>query len=368
MSSQYVSRQPALPSVLPLHSDGPSSTTTDPVRVVAFGGGTGLATLLRGLKRYTRTTDANAAVIESLTAVVAVSDDGGSSGRLRLDLQMLPPGDIRNCLVALADDEALLSRVFQHRFTGVNGLDGHSFGNLFLAAMTAVTQDFVEAIKLASVMLGIRGRILPATSSNIQLYAEMNDGTFVFGETSIAESPAGVRRVRLMPASAEPLPETLEAIAEADLIAIGPGSLYTSVIPNLLVNGIPQAIAASGATKVYVCNLMTQPHETTGYTAADHIRAIYEHAGLPLFDYVMVNRAALPPQLAASYAEQHAAPVECDVAEIQKLGVKLVEGEYIAPGNIARHAAEAVAADMLRLAATERAHKTSRSAITAVAA
>jgi uncharacterized cofD-like protein len=368
MSSQYVPTQPASPPLVPLHCHERSAIGSEPVRVVAFGGGTGLATLLRGLKRYTRTIAENAAAIESLTAVVAVSDDGGSSGRLRQDLQMLPPGDIRNCLVALADDEALLSRVFQHRFTGANGLDGHSFGNLFLAAVTAVTQDFVEAIKLASVMLGIRGRILPATSSNIQLYAEMNNGTFVFGETSIAESPAGVRRVRLMPASAEPLPETLEAIAEADLIAIGPGSLFTSVIPNLLVNGIPQAIAASSATKVYVCNLMTQPHETTGYTAADHIRAIYDHVGMPLFDYVLVNRAAVPPQLAAMYAEQHATPVQCDVAEIQKLGVKLVEGDYIAPGNIARHEADAVAADMLRLAATERARKTSRGAITAVAA
>src|SRR5579864_7764819 len=249
------------------------------LRVVAIGGGTGLSTLLQGLKRFVLSQAEIAAptdgpVIRDLSAVVTVSDDGGSSGRLRKDFNMLPPGDVRNCIVALSEDEALLSKLFRHRFDKGSGLEGHSFGNLFLAALTSITSDFSEAVRLSSEILLTRGHIYPATTSNIELEALMQDGTRVRGETKITASKGRIRELFLVPADVEPMPQTLEAIAQADMITIGPGSLFTSLIPNLLVRGIGQAIVASRAIKVYICNLMTQANESLGLTAADHIRAL----------------------------------------------------------------------------------------------
>src|SRR5213593_2502337 len=262
------------------------------LRVMAIGGGTGLSTLLKGLKHFvslpverspSRTGEP---VISELCAVVTVSDDGGSSGRLRKELNMLPPGDIRNCIVALSEDEALLSRLFQHRFLK-GGLEGHNFGNLFLAALTSITSDFSEAVRLSSEILVTRGHIYPATTSSVELEALMQDGSRVRGETNITASKGRIRELFLVPPSVGPMPQTLEAIASADLITIGPGSLFTSLIPNLLVRGISQAIVESRATKVYICNLMTQANESLGLTAADHIRALNAHAQDKLFDYAL---------------------------------------------------------------------------------
>src|SRR5712692_3516140 len=246
------------------------------LRVVAIGGGTGLSTLLKGLKRYVPTpalATPGQPTIRELSGVVTVSDDGGSSGRLRKEFNMLPPGDVRNCIVALSEEEALLAKLFQHRFVKGSGLEGHSFGNLFLAALTSLTGDFGEAVRLSSEILATRGHIFPATAASIELDALMQDGTRVRGETKITASKGRIEELFLVPPSPEPLPQTLEAIARADVITIGPGSLFTSLIPNLLVRGIPEAIRESPALKVYVCNLMTQANESLGRTAADHIRA-----------------------------------------------------------------------------------------------
>src|SRR5204862_2290623 len=228
--------------------------------------------------------------ISELCAVVTVSDDGGSSGRLRKEFNMLPPGDVRNCIVALSEDETLLSRLFQHRFAKGPGLEGNSFGNLFLAALTSLTGDFGEAVRLSSEILATRGHIFPATAANVELEALMQDGTRVRGETKITASHGRIEELFLVPADPDPLPQTLDAIARADLITIGPGSLFTSLIPNLLVRGIPQAIRDSAAIKVYVCNLMTQANESLGRTAADHIRAMNDHAGGQIFEYALINR------------------------------------------------------------------------------
>src|SRR5215813_12880348 len=260
------------------------------LKVVAIGGGTGLSTLLKGLKSYVIPPGNTEPIrgqhlIGELSAVVTVSDDGGSSGRLRKELNMLPPGDIRNCIVALSEDEALLARLFQHRFLKGSGLEGHSFGNLFLAALTSITSDFSEAVRLSSEILLTRGHIYPSTTSHIELEALMEDGTRVRGETQITASKGRIHELFLVPPHVNPMPQTLEAIANADLITIGPGSLFTSLIPNLLVKGISQAILVSQATKVYICNLMTQANESLGLSAADHVRALDRHAQGQLFDY-----------------------------------------------------------------------------------
>src|SRR5215470_3193940 len=268
------------------------------LRVVAIGGGTGLSTLLKGLKAYTSTSTGPR--VAQLCAVVTVSDDGGSSGRLRKEFNMLPPGDVRNCIVALSEDEALLSKLFQHRFARGTGREGHSFGNLFLAALTSITNDFSEAVRLSSEILATRGHIYPATTSNIELEALMQDGTRVRGETKITASKGRIKELFLIPPDVEPLPQTLAAIAGADLITIGPGSLFTSLIPNLLVRGIALAIRQSSAVKVYICNLMTQANESLGLTASDHIAALNRHAQTErLFDYALLNRTPAPPELKA---------------------------------------------------------------------
>src|SRR5690242_12561586 len=301
------------------------------LHVVAIGGGTGLSTVLKGLKQHVcdvASAPTNRPIFHDLSAIVTVSDDGGSSGRLRKELNMLPPGDVRNCIVALSEDEALLSRLFQHRFRQGSGLEGHSFGNLFLAALTSITSDFAEAVRLSAEILLTRGHIFPATTSNIELEAVMEDGTRVRGETMITASKGRIKELVLVPPDVKPLPQTLEAIASADLITIGPGSLFTSLIPNLLVHGIAQAIVDSPATKVYVCNLMTQANESLGLTAADHIRALDQHAGGRIFDYALVNRTPASPDLKAKYALEGASQIVADLEAIEEMGVCPVLGEY----------------------------------------
>jgi uncharacterized cofD-like protein len=325
------------------------------LRVVAIGGGTGLSTLLKGLKRFALTpaemaaARADAPIIGHLCAVVTVSDDGGSSGRLRKELNMLPPGDIRNCIVALSEDEALLSQLFQHRFNKGSGLEGHSFGNLFLAALTSITHDFSEAVRLSSEILLTRGHIHPATTSNIELEALMEDGTRVRGETRITASKVRIKELFLVPADVDPLPQTLDAIAHADIISIGPGSLFTSLIPNLLVHGIAQAIVNSPATKVYICNLMTQANESLGLTAADHIRALNRHAGQQIFDFALINRTPVSDELKTKYALEGACQIVADLDAIEALGVIPVLGDYLDEGNVARHNTAKVASDLVQL-------------------
>jgi uncharacterized cofD-like protein len=328
-----------------------------PLRVVCIGGGTGLSVLLHGLKQFARTPVAGAAprdVHLEITAVVTVSDDGGSSGRLRRDFDMLPPGDIRSCMVALSEDEALLSRLFQYRFQTGHGLKGHSFGNLFLTALTHITGDFPEAVKKSSEVLAIAGRIYPATDAKVVLQATLDDGTLVTGETKISRSRRPIKRIRLHPAGCRPIPDTLNAIEKADLITIGPGSLFTSVIPNLLVTGVPQAIADSRAVKAYFVNLMWQPGETSHFTASDHIAAIHRHARRKILDYALVNTRPIQPALKKRYARQQALPVENDLARIADMGVEVVTGDFLQESNTVRHNPDAIAAAAIRLAIEAR--------------
>ncbi len=333
---------------------------TRAVKAVAMGGGTGLSTLLHGLKQYVvipgeEPPPGVLLSISDLSAIVTVSDDGGSSGRLRKELNLPAPGDIRNCIVALSEEEALLSRLFRYRFPPGEGLGGHSFGNLFLSAMSAITKDFSQAVEASSAILATRGHIYPATTSNAQLYAIMDDGSLVRGETNITASDRRIVELRMTPADAKPLPKTLEAIANADLITIGPGSLFTSLVPNLLVRDVSKAIANSKAVKVFVCNLMTQANESLDLTASDHIRALYKHARYDFFDYALVNRTPGSPELATKYAEKRQSQIEPDVEQIEALGVKPVLGEYMteevhpSEGLIARHDTYRVAKDLLHL-------------------
>ncbi|HSY13050.1 MAG TPA: gluconeogenesis factor YvcK family protein [Verrucomicrobiae bacterium] len=331
------------------------------VKVVAMGGGTGLSTLLHGLKRYVSTTaDQTTSLgglpcISELSAIVTVSDDGGSSGRLRKELNLPAPGDIRNCIVALSEEEALLSRLFQYRFPAGEGVGGHSFGNLFLSAMSAITKDFSQAVEQSSAILATRGHIYPATTSNAQLYAIMDDGSFVRGETNITASDRRIVELRMAPANAKPLPKAVEAIEAADLITIGPGSLFTSLVPNLLVRDVSKAIANSRAVKVFVCNLMTQANESLDLSASDHIRALYKHARHEFFDYALVNRTPASPALSRKYAEKKQSQIEPDIRQINALGVRPILGEYLmeevhaTEGLIARHDTVRVAQDVLHL-------------------
>lgn len=310
---------------------------------MALGGGTGLSTLLRGLKAHAtapRTTRAALEITEpiaDLAAIVTVTDDGGSSGRLRREYRILPPGDLRNCMVALSQDEALMSHLFQYRFQSGGSLKGHSFGNLFLAALTKVTGDFIEAVRLCSEVLAIRGRIFPATSQLVSLQAELASGRMVTGETRISRSRERIRRVRLNPRRVRPLAGALEAIRRADLILLGPGSLYTSIIPNLLVAGVADAIRNSRATRVYIGNIMTQPGETDGYTATDHVRAIYDHAGGRIFDWAVLNNQPISPRLLRRYRAQGAEPVEAHLDELQKLGVRCIFDHLVEEDGVVRH-------------------------------
>ena len=295
--------------------------------------------VLRGLKEYVASSKKEQVgrPISDLAAVVTVTDDGGSSGRLRREYRVLPPGDIRNCMVALSKDEHLLGKLFQYRFPAGRGLAGHSFGNLFLTALTNVTGDFPEAVRVSARVLAIRGRIFPSTAQNVTLEAELEDGRTVHGETNISRSRKSIREVRLVPRRVRPLPEVLEAIASADLILVGPGSLYTSIIPNLLIQKVAQAIKRSRATCVYIANLMTQPGETQHYSVADHIRAIYEHTGKDLFDFVVINRSRVPSRLLRRYRAQSAEPVDPSFDKLDRMRLRYVTGDLLNHRGVVRH-------------------------------
>jgi len=327
------------------------------IKVVAIGGGTGLSTLLKGLKHFDRPgayrnpQSGREIIVGDLTAIVTVTDDGGSSGRLRKEFGILPPGDIRNCLVALSEDEELLSQLFQYRFKTGAGLEGHNFGNLFVAALTEITGDFAMAVKVSSAILKTRGVIYPSTVSNVQLEALMDDGSRVRGETTITRSKHRVVELFMIPPDAQPLPQALEAIANADLITLGPGSLYTSLISNLIVSGIAQAIAASSAVKIFVCNLMTQANESLGLTAADHLRALDDHAKSQIFDYALLNTRPVSDELKQKYAAEGAEQIHIDLEAIRKMGVEPVCGDFLEEeAGVARHATDRLAKALLDLA------------------
>ena len=300
---------------------------------MSIGGGTGLSTLLRGLKKFRA----------KLSVIVTVTDDGGSSGRLREELGTLPPGDIRNCMMALSEDEHLMSRLFRFRFNSDGALHNHSFGNLFLTAMASVTGDFAEAVRLASEVLAIKGVIYPSTNSNVQLCAELEDGSWIEGETRISSAGRRIRRVQLNPPDALPLKDALDAISSADLITIGPGSLYTSLIPNMLVKGVIGAVRSSKAVKVYVQNIMTQPGETEGFSAADHVLALAEHCGGMLFPNIIVNNRRPSAELIQKYEAERAGVVEADHAKLRALGLNIVEVDLLDEDGMIRHDPERLA-------------------------
>lgn len=304
-------------------------------KIVAIGGGTGLSMLLKGIKRITN----------NITAIVTVGDDGGSSGRLREEMGILPPGDIRNCIAALADDEDLVTKLFQYRFKTGEGLEGHSFGNLFLTALIAITGDMVSAVKESSNVLSIRGRVLPSTLDDMKLVAEMEDGRIIHGESNIPEAKGKVKRLFTDPENCRPLPEVIEAIKDADLIILGPGSLYTSVIPNLLIKEISQEIANSNAKKIYVCNIMTQPGETDDYSVASHVNTIISHAdNNKIMEAVLINDT-LPDNLAEKYKLAGSFPVKLDTENIKATGVKIVSKKLIQDSKegLVRHSSNRVA-------------------------
>lgn len=309
-------------------------------RIVVIGGGTGLSTMLRGLKEYS----------SNIVAIVTVTDDGGSSGVLQQTLGVLPPGDIRNCLVALADEETLMTELLQHRFDNAGeGLSGHSFGNLLIAAMTSVTGEFERAVKETSRVLAIRGHVYPSTITPVKLQAEMEDGSIVDGETSIVESPEKIKRISLIPPTVQPLEEAIEAIRLADAIVIGPGSVYTSVIPNLLVGDMAHAVASSNAIKIYVCNVMTQPGETDKFSAADHVKAIVDHAGKRVFNYVLVNKEVPSEWLIDKYRSEGAELVIPDVDRIREMGYRPITGNFMSQTEVVRHDPQNLAQAILRL-------------------
>jgi len=309
-------------------------------KIVVIGGGTGLSVLLRGLK--TKPLD--------ITAIVTVADDGGSSGILRSELHMPPPGDIRNVLIALADVEPMLARVLQYRFHSGNGLAGHSLGNLILAAMNDITGDFVAGVRELSKVLAVRGRVLPACNRAIVLKAELESGAVVVGESQIPKARQAIKRVFIEPQDAALLDEALEALQEADAILVGPGSLYTSIMPNLLVAGMARAIMDAKAVKMYVCNVMTQPGETDHYSVGDHLRAIEFHVGARLFDYVIVNNGPIPREMLERYAEQGAAAVRLDLDRVKEMGYTVIADKLVQPGTYLRHDAERLSRHIVRLA------------------
>ena len=306
---------------------------------VTIGGGTGLATLLSGLKNYVMPNTTGKHRIEHLSAIVAVSDDGGSSGRLRDELQMPPPGDIRNCMVALSEDSSLLSKLFQHRFRGLGDLGGHNFGNLFLAALSEITGDFAEAVKLSSEILANKGHIYPTTVSNVRLAAELFDGSIIRGETRIGNVGRAIKRLYLEPENCQPMPDAISAIWRADIITIGPGSLYTSLLPPLLVQGVAKAIADSAAIKIFVCNLMTQPGETDGLSALRHLEIVADYAPEVRFDYFVVNNKPISKLQSELYEQEGAEQIGVHgsiSAETMK-GAEIVYGNLLDEGEKVRH-------------------------------
>lgn len=308
-------------------------------KIVVIGGGTGLSVMLRGLKEKPL----------DITAIVTVADDGGSSGILRNELQIPPPGDIRNVLSALADAEPLLTEVLQYRFKSGSGLAGHTLGNLMLAAMTDIEGDFVTGIKQLSQVLAVRGKVLPAANRAIVLKAEMKDGTIITGESMIPKANGSIKRVFLEPQDVEPLPEAVEALEQADAILIGPGSLYTSIMPNLIVPKLAQAIVESNAVKLFVCNVMTQPGETDNYSVSDHLDAIYDHIGHHLFDYVIVNNGEIPPHVESKYAEIGAKAVQLDIDEVTKRGHHVIADQLVLFRTFLRHDAERLSHHIYKL-------------------
>ncbi len=305
-------------------------------RIVAIGGGTGLSTLLRGLKAYS----------ENITAVVTVSDDGGSSGTLRRELGVLPPGDIRSCLVALSEEETLLSKLFQYRFSSKGSLAGHSFGNLFLTAMTDIAGGFDRAVVSASDVLAVRGRVLPVTLRSVTLTATLKNGKTVRGESAISRSDSRIAKLHINPSLPPACPEVIRAIAAADCIVLGPGSLYTSIISNLLVDGVAKALKASKAPKIYVANIMTQPGETSGYSLNDHLEAIEAHGGRGLFNLVLSNRGRIPPGILKKYAKDGACPVTAD--ERTRTITKVICSDIFSGESYARHDSAKLARAIMR--------------------
>ena len=313
-------------------------------RVTVIGGGTGLSTLLRGLKQYS----------SNLVAIVNVTDDGGSSGRLRANLDMLPPGDIRNCLLALANTEPLLEKVFQYRFTSGDGLVGHNLGNLFLAALTEEF-GFEEAVVAASRVLAVKGEVLPVTLAKLDLVAHFTDGRVVRGESRIPAEGGQIQRLYLDPENSVVYPAAAKAIGEAEVVLVGPGSLYTSILANLLVPGVVSAIRQSQARKVFICNVMTQPGETDGYTAADHLQTIYDHVGANLFDVVIINsNLNMPSHVLAKYTLDGAVPVAPDLERLQKMGVEVLSADLISLHEVVRHDQDKLARIILAEALTCR--------------
>jgi len=303
-------------------------------KVVVIGGGTGLPVLLRGLKRHPI----------DISAIVTVADDGGSSGRLRDSLDIPPPGDIRNVLAALSEVEPLVEQMFQHRFETTNELSGHALGNLIIAALASITGDFVHAIQEMSRVLNVKGKVLPSANQSVILKAEMEDGTIVTGESTIPKAGKKIKRVFLEPDSIKPLGETLRAIKEADLIVMGPGSLYTSILPNLLVPGIGDAVCRAKAKKMYICNIMTQAGETLDYSASDHVKALYDHLETPSIDYILVNKKQVPDEVQVRYNEEQASPVHFDVDKLKAMGLEVIAEEILSYDNhLVRHNTEKVA-------------------------
>ncbi|WP_042415077.1 YvcK family protein [Geomicrobium sp. JCM 19038] len=312
-----------------------------PQKVVVIGGGTGLAVLLRGLKTFD----------VEISAIVTVADDGGSSGRLRKELNVPPPGDVRNVLVALAEVEPLIEQLFQHRFKNGEGLSGHSLGNLLLAGMTSITGDFAQGITELSRVLNVRGKVLPASNDSLELSATLTDGTTIHGESNIPKANKPIANVWIEPKNPKALPETLKAIHEADKIVIGPGSLFTSVLPNLLVPEISEAIMQSSAKKMYICNVMTQFGETERYSASEHVMAIHQHVGTALFDYVIVNDAPIPNKVAMRYLDEHAEAVACDEEALLQLKLQVIRDDFILidDGEHIRHHAKKISEVILSI-------------------
>lgn len=304
--------------------------------VTVIGGGHGLSVLLRGIKTSTN----------NVSAVVTVADDGGSSGRLREELGIIPPGDLRNCLVALADTEPLMEKLFQYRFEGNSALAGHSFGNLFIAAMNEVTGDMETALKESSKVLAVKGRVIPASKEHVRLDAVMNDGSIVEGESQIPEAHKKIRRVRLFPKKVPAVPAALEAIDSADAIILGPGSLYTSIMPNLLVDGVADALKKSKAIKIYICNVLTQPGETDRYTASQHAKAILDHTGHGAIDYVLVNSTPIPEEM---WRDTGATPVEIDEDKVNALGMGLIKADLMSTREIGRHDPDKLCAAVMEI-------------------
>ncbi|MBU1113107.1 MAG: YvcK family protein [Candidatus Omnitrophica bacterium] len=308
-------------------------------KIVAIGGGTGLSTLLEGLKEYTA----------NITAIVTVADEGGSSGRLREEFGILPPGDIRNCLVSLAEVPKMMRDLFQYRFQEGDGIKGHSFGNLFITAMTQVTGSFKDAIEESSIVLAIRGRVLPSSLDRIRLKAEYSDGTTKEGEDKIPDEDKSIKRISLLPQDAKPNPEAIEAIREAEIIVLGPGSLFTSVIPNLLISQISEEIAKRDVMKLYICNVMTQNGETNGFTAFDHLDAIISHVKKNLFNVCLVNSGRLEHRLLVKYAQEKSFPVIFDRERFKKRGISIFEASVVSSSNYLRHDSQKLAKEVINI-------------------